>query len=204
MKYTAIGFDYGGVIEGRPSQFFNEMVCRTLDISLTEYELTYFRHNREHNNGKLISQNELWQRFVVDVGKPELLSTLLVAIEDYKSELTVNTDVLELITRLKNNGYKLGLLSNNSVSVGKRLRVDGIDKYFDSFVVSAEIGMMKPDKNIFDYFCSELAVEPNQLIYIDDSEKSLSTAPQCGYTPILFSTYTNLIQQLQALGVDTH
>ncbi len=204
MKYTAIGFDYGGVIEGKPARFFNEMVCRTLDISLPEYENVYFKHNRAHNNGGLISQNELWQRVINDIGKPEKLNTLLSAIEDYKSDLSVNTNVLKLITRLRETGYKLGLLSNNSVSVAQKLRNDGVDKYFDSFVISAEVGLMKPDKQIFNYFCSDLAVDPSELVYIDDSEKSLSTAVQCGYTPVLFNTYTDLVQQLQTLGVDTH
>jgi hypothetical protein len=40
------------------------------------------------------------------------------------------------------------------------------------------------------------------MIFIDDSERSLSTAEQCGYTPILFTGYDELVEQLNSLHVN--
>ncbi len=60
---------------------------------------------------------------------------------------------------------------------------------------------MKPDPEAFYRFCELLKVEPHELIFIDDTKKSLETAPTVGYTPILFQDGASLRKELSALGV---
>lgn len=203
MKYRAIGFDHGGVIEGRSGSEFNKMVCRTLDVSPAEYDSAYFAHNRDTLNGKPISEQELWPRVLEELGKTDLIDQLVDAIAEYKRTNNFTNDrLLTYISSLKESGFKTGLLSNNSVEVAQRLRSAGQDSYFDSFIISAEVGMTKPDPEIFEMLAEQLDVEMHELIFVDDSPQSLSTAEQCGFTPILYTTFDDLIAQLKSLGID--
>src|SRR5690606_36635700 len=114
---------------------------------------------------------------------------------------SINQNVVDLIKQLRNEDYKTGLLSNNSKDGANKMRATGIDKYFDVFVVSAEAGMMKPDRKIFELFEKQLGVQLQELVFIDDANKSLSAARECGFTPILFESYEQLVGTLKKLEV---
>lgn len=201
MNYEAVGFDYGGVIEGKPGSFFNQMVCNTLNIDLTEYQTAYFSHNMSHNDGELITQDEMWKRILQQLQMPEKYDQLQTAIDSYKiTNRTINEEVIAIIKSLRNQGVKVGLLTNNAVAVGERLRQQGTDALFDCFIVSAEVNLSKPDPAIFRLLADQLKVTIDKLVYVDDTEKSLSTATECGFTPVLFSTADDLTTQLSGLG----
>lgn len=203
MKYKAIGFDHGGVIEGRPGSEFNKMICMTLQVSLDQYEHAYFAHNRDTVNDTPISAEDKWKRVLDDLNKSDQFDQLIHAINNYGLTNNItNNRLLRYITSLKEKGFKTGLLSNNSIEVAQKLRDKGQDNYFDIFIISDEVGLTKPDPAIFDLFTKQLGVEMNELIFVDDSPQSLSTADECGYTPILYTTFDDLVLKLKELGID--
>ena len=201
MKYKAIGFDWGGVIEGQPGFVFNKKFCELVGVTEVEYSKVYFRHNRSYNAGKPLTEQELWDRVLTDLGKSDLLDSVEKFSADYRSQKSINKPVLELVDSLKTRGYKVGLLSNNSVETANLLRSAKIDRHFDAFIVSAEVGLMKPDPAIYDLLCDKLGINCTELVFIDDSSQSLSSAKECGYEPVLFTTYETLIKDLQKIKV---
>jgi HAD superfamily hydrolase (TIGR01509 family) len=126
-----------------------------------------------------------------------------MAINDrYKKLLeVVNSDMVALVDQVRDAGYKTGLLSNNSREGGDKMRAKGLDKHFDVFHISEEKGFMKPQTEAFDQFAQELGVRHEELVFIDDSKKSLSTAEACGFTPVLFESYEQLKKQLKELNI---
>ncbi len=204
MKYRAIGFDYGGVIGagGMSGPNFNKRVCQLLDITKERYQEVYFSLNHLINLGEVSTWREFWQIFLEKLGKPEQLEELMAISDEYSRKLLIiNQKIVNLVDELKTKGYKTGLLSNNQVENGKALREMGLDKHFDIFHISAETKFMKPSPEAFSYFAEALDVKLQELIFIDDAPKSLSTAEQCGFTPILFESYDKLTTQLRELGV---
>lgn len=200
MKYKAIRFDFGGVIHGNPGFVFDQGVCRLLGINLEEYRQAYFAHNAKLNNG-LASQVDIWKLVLYDLKQPHMLEPLLKFIDDSNSHKEYNQQVIELIKNLRILGYKLGLLSNNTPETAAKLRSEDFDSLFDSFLISSEIGVSKPSKEAFELLANNLSVSLSELVFIDDSEKSLSTSEECNFTPILFTTYEELVQDLIKLGV---
>ncbi len=81
------------------------------------------------------------------------------------------------------------------------MREKGLDKHFDVFHISAETALVKPEPDAFKHLANELGVEIKELVYIDDSEKSLSTSKECGFTPVLFESYEQLVNDLTRLDV---
>lgn len=66
--------------------------------------------------------------------------------------------------------YKLGIISNGiSVAQKKRLTAGNIYELFHSIVVSDEVGVSKPRKEIFDISLSELGLSNKEVLFIGDS-----------------------------------
>jgi hypothetical protein len=122
-------------------------------------------------------------------------------VADMRVAKQTNQEVLELIDRLRAKGYKTGLLSNNNQQAADKMRTDGLDKHFDVFIVSAEVGVMKPDPEIFNLFAERLGVKLPELVFIDDSKRSLSASEECGFAPVLFESYEQLVKELSKRGV---
>lgn len=200
MKYKAIGFDYGGVIAGRSGHAFAMDIAQLLDIDSETYQRTYAEYKSSVNRGE-ITWEQLWEAFTAKLGKTDKLPAVLELDEQYLEDLNhVRPEMLELIDTLRSQGYKLGLLSNNTPENAKRLREE-LGNHFDILHVSAETGFVKPEPTAFRHFAESLGAELTELIYIDDSQVSLSTASKLGYTPLLFESHDKLKQQLADLGI---
>ncbi len=200
MSIKAIGFDWGGVLCGRPSAVFNEGFAAFADVSVQEFENAYFTHADKLSSQKL-SQEQLWALVLNDLHRSDLIPNVHSAVAELNESNILNQDIFKLVDRLRKNGYKTGLLSNNTQEFADKARADGISEHFDSFIVSAEVGYRKPDPEIFKMFTAELKVDANELVFIDDSAKSLSTADISGYKPILFKNYADLVVELNNLEV---
>jgi FMN phosphatase YigB (HAD superfamily) len=71
----------------------------------------------------------------------------------------------------------------------------------DVVIISAEIGYQKPHKEAFDILFGRLGLAPGQVIFVDDSAKSLEKASEIGYIPILFKDNEQLNDDLRKLGI---
>lgn len=198
-KILAVGFDWGGVLNGQPGYVFGQQIEKLLQISTERYQSAYFSHNKKANRGE-ITWDELWRLVLSDLGMLSKLPEVLV-LNAKSQEKSPNHEVLTLVDTLRMNGYKTGLLSNNSIERAEILRSEGLDKHFDAFHISAETGYVKPEPKAFLHLADELDVLPHQLVFIDDTPRSLSTAKEIGYKPLLFTKYSVLLEDLSKLGV---
>lgn len=199
MNIKAIGFDYSGVIAGLPSTQFNQKICSVLGITLAEYQSTYFRLNYLLNENNL-KPKEFWKKFCEEMNMPEKYNTVIDFL-DSLSQHQIEVDMIELVDTLRAKGFLVGMLSNNTLETANQLRQNGIADHFDVMLISAEIGCSKPSPKAFELFIKELGVSVDELIFIDDTEKSLSTATEVGYHPILFTGYKDLVDILKEYGV---
>jgi epoxide hydrolase-like predicted phosphatase len=203
-QIKAIGFDYGGVIGGvgRIGGNFTKQVSEILGMSEEEYRNVYFSMNDKINTGEIDNWRAFWKLFVEKIGQPDKYEAVAALSDEANKYATdIDQNMIALIDELRANGYKTGLLSNATAEMGRKLRELGVDKHFDVFHISSEIKMMKPDPNVFMNFAEALHVQPNEMVFIDDAEKSLSTATDVGFVPILFSSYDQLKGELSKLNI---
>jgi len=200
MNIRAIGFDYGGVIKGSPGSIFEKGVGDILGVSRELFKKVYFENNFLVNTGKL-SWEEFWKKVLSELGKTEKTPEFFEFLKN-QPKPKINEDVIRLISKLKSSGYKVGILSNNSIEKAQKIRFSEIAKYFDTMVFSEEVGYMKPQLEIFEIFIKNLGIKIEELVFIDDTEQSLKTAKEIGFYPILFTSYENLTKDLQFLGIE--
>ena len=200
LNFRAIGFDYSGVIAGQPG--FMGGVANLLGVPLAELKEIYFQHNRLKNVDG-VPHDELWKIILGKIKREEKSAEVLAYITAKQKQVCINTNMIELIDRLRSLGYKTSLLSNNDLEAAAKMRHDELDRHFDAMVVSAEVGYQKPSPEIFNLFIEKLEVRANELLFVDDSEQSLSLSKEIGFYPVHFKNYDDLVKTLAALVVLT-
>lgn len=200
MAIKAIGFDYWGVVYGVPGYLFMDAMAELLNVQIGELKKVYFIYNHLANVNNT-TWEEVWRHVAEDLGRSELSGDINTFITDWNNDLKVNDNIIALIGILKSRGYKVGLLSNHAKGLREKLVQNKILDCFDVVGVSGEIGIQKPHPGIFYKFCDILSIQTNELVFIDDSHKSLEKAEEIGYVPILYRDYVSLCDRLIELDI---
>ena len=81
--------------------------------------------------------------------------------------------VLPMLERFKRSGLLLGLVTNGQHALQyQKLRLTGLLYVFDEIVVSGDVGVEKPDPEIFAIALEKLGVSPNEAIYVGDNRRN--------------------------------
>jgi len=141
--------------------------------------------------GKLSSQ-ELTQSMADRIG---------VGVDEYRKIIEddeqPNTDVFSFIETELKPAYKIGLLSNATHGEIERKIPQEMRRLFDAEILSAEVGMQKPDVRIFKLAAERLAVDPNECVFIDDREHYLEGATRVGMQTILYKDFKSFKNELE-------
>ena len=78
------------------------------------------------------------------------------------------SDAKEILEYLCKRGYKIGVIANQSFGTAERLRKWGLLRYIDVVAASAELGVAKPDRKIFDIAFEMANCSPKDGIMIGD------------------------------------
>ncbi len=95
-------------------------------------------------------------------------------------------DVLPVLNSLKQNGYKIGIISNIwQFPVNHVLDLFG-DNLIDTFIASCEVGVAKPDKRIFEIAMARLNTSCNEALMIGDNlDQDIKASQSAGMPAIL-------------------
>ncbi|MDP0495993.1 MAG: HAD-IA family hydrolase [Verrucomicrobiota bacterium JB024] len=90
-----------------------------------------------------------------------------------------------ILDRLKARGLKLGILSNNDERLRRLLTALELDGYFDTLVLSAEVGAGKPSPAMFATAQERLGESPEHLMHIGDTpHEDIAGALAAGWTAV--------------------
>lgn len=110
---------------------------------------------------------------------------LTISQEDnFLKNIEIDLKSLETLKKLKQIGFKLGIITNLRIKWGNYFLQE---LGFDYFVSSISTGYRKPDPKIYQKFLEKLNFLANQCVYIDDKIRNLKPAKVLGMTTILLS-----------------
>lgn len=95
--------------------------------------------------------------------------------------------------------YKVAVVSNAGVGTLERVLTDQQRVVFDAQVVSAEVGHVKPDAEIYRLAAERLGVEPSACVFTDDNQPYCDGAEAVGMKAILFRDSQQFIRDLEAI-----
>lgn len=133
------------------------------------------------------SEEDILDHFLTYKGVDLNKSELQEAIDSY---LKFDTQLLDVIKQLKAAGHKIVLLSNANHTFFDRKIYPTFPEFkniFDEIVISSQVGMVKPESEIFLYTLEKTNTRPEEALFIDDSESNVVAAVKLGMNGYLYT-----------------
>jgi HAD superfamily hydrolase (TIGR01509 family) len=93
------------------------------------------------------------------------------------------------------------LLSNASSGYARAILAEhNLSHLFDEIVVSAEVRLVKPSREIFDFMLDKMQLKPKDAVFVDDNKQNVKVAAALGIHSILFTDKDSLEKELHKLG----
>lgn len=109
---------------------------------------------------------------------------------------------LALIDRIRNFGLPVYLLSNiGHWTLRRLLAMYDFWDIFNGRIFSCEIGMIKPEAEIYRYMLDTFCIKPEETVFIDDMAVNTEAAARMGIRTITFRDPAQLSAELSALGL---
>lgn len=200
-QIKAVIFDMGGVLLMNRIEEILQQIAEDLGIDAAE-----FREYQLGYHDRMIKGQLSVKEFSVMMGKKYGLDIDADAIMDvwkrsYQKVMAVNIGLVEIVLKLKEKGYKTGLISNVPDLHANINKDRKLFEVFDVCLLSCEVGMIKPERPIFELAASKLGLKPEECVFIDDREKYLSLPKEMGFSVIQFKDNEQLVNDLDKIGV---
>jgi HAD superfamily hydrolase (TIGR01549 family) len=115
--------------------------------------------------------------------------------EPLRKVATVEPDIKETLTKLKNSGLKLGIVSNTFVcgdSLEKHMEQVGILDFFAPRMYSYQFDFRKPDARIFRFAAERIGEAPQNILFVGDRiNMDIRPALKNGMQAAMKTAYTN-------------
>ena len=189
--------DFGGVLTTNVFESFRAFGRREgID---PEAFLNLFRGNpeavaelRQVETGKL-SEDEFAARLGARLG----VENTDRLIDRLFAEMKPDQPMVAAVRRARAEGIRTGLLSN-SMGAGRYDR-DAFPELFDAVVISGEVGLHKPQREIFELAAERLGLPPVECVFVDDLRENCEGAEAVGMTAVLHRGAERTLPELERL-----
>ncbi|MGV8026260.1 MAG: HAD-IA family hydrolase [Anaerolineaceae bacterium] len=121
----------------------------------------------------------------------------------FEEAFELNQPMLEYIKKLSKS-VKTGLSSNYSNRLRSMLEDDlHIAHLFHTIIISSEVGMVKPDEQIYHIALSRLNVLPQEAIFVDDRIENIEGAARVGMHALHFQNNEQTISEINQLVMES-
>ena len=195
--HTALLVDFGGVLTTSVWDSFADF-CREKGLDEDAVK-RLFRQDPEAmaclrglETGKL-EEDEFEERFAKLLG----LDQATDLIDSMFRGMLPCEPMVEAVRAAGARGVKTGLVSNSwSTSHYDR---DLLDELFDTAVISAEVGLHKPQPEIYRLAAERIAEPPERCVFVDDLRENCEGAEAVGMTAILHRNPAESILRIEEL-----
>ncbi len=197
MNIRAVYFDFGGVLVRTEDKAPRTRLAERLGMSYKEVEGVVFasESSRLASTGA-IPEEAHWQACAEALGVSR--QEMDAIGQEFFAGDVIDTGLLDTIRSLRPQ-YKIGLISNAWSGLRVYISRNGFADIFDHMVISAEVGMMKPDPQIYYHALEQFGVIPQEAVFLDDFEENITGAQAIGMNAIHFTDPRQAIQQLKSM-----
>ena len=189
--------DYGGVLTTNVWESFSAF-CRTEGLDPDRVR-SLFRDNpdalnllRNLETGEL-TEEEFSEQFAPLLG----IANHDGLIDRLFAGMKPDQPMIDSLRHARAAGIRTGLISN---SWGRgRYDRDSFDELFDGVVISGEVGLHKPQPEIFRLAAERIALEPAECVFVDDLRENCAGAEAVGMTAVLHRNTDDTLDRLEEL-----
>ncbi len=196
MSIRAVIFDFGGVL------------VRTIDpsgrqkwearLGLADGELSKIVFDSEAASRAMlgqVSESAIWEHVASTL---RLDAAQLAELErDFWSGDWLDTELVEFLRSLRPR-YKTGILSNAWSGAREAfVNLFGLGQVVDAIIISAEEGVAKPDRRIYQIAAGRLGVQLHEAIFVDDMLENAQAAQAAGMYGVQFKNTPQTINAIK-------
>jgi putative hydrolase of the HAD superfamily len=185
----AVVFDYGGVLCHPPATSDIDRLALTFGLPRDKFWRMYGRLRGPYDRGA-IGAGEYWRTMAQCAGvlltEPELKA---LHARDLAMWSGYDNSMISLAGELRQSGIKTGILSNMLADMLEKLRTEAAWlSLFDVQVYSCELGLVKPEDEIYARLVKEMGVDASRTLFVDDFAPNVEAARRAGLQAVVFES----------------
>lgn len=202
MKHIqAVIWDQGNVLDSHRES--DKAVADALGLSFDDFKKYATPHIRSAHLG--LDELEFLNRICVDAGREPIQERVILEI--YATKRHFNDQLLFINRQLRTLGFKTAVLSNAEKPLVEFLKDKYVESaspntkdvshhYFHTLVYSCDVGLAKPDPEIYLLSCERLEITTKEAVFIDDSARNVEAFQKLGGYAIHHVENRKTIQEL--------
>lgn len=178
-------FDLGGVLVDPTT--LNDDLAAVLDVDRDDFRTAYWVRRLEYDLG--LSSQDYWGDVLARLkvsATTEQLATLIQV--DSEGWTTLRPDAHDLLQRLSASGVQIAVLSNATKEMAAAARASSWASYVSDWFFSAELGLAKPNAELYRHVSTTLGVRTADLVYLEDVQRSVDVAESLGWRAHLWTS----------------
>lgn len=197
MSVRAVFFDLGGVIVRTEYQAPRQHLAERLGMEYDDLVKIVFDSDSGYQASiGAIPPDVHWDSII------KRLKRAAEEVETIRHEFfagdVIDRTLLDFLRSLRGK-YTTGLISNAWGDLREYLLREKMDDAFDHMVISAEVGVVKPEAKIFQIALEQAKVKPKEMVFVDDFAVNIEGCKKLGIKGILFRDPDSVIKQIQAM-----
>ncbi|MGH3251467.1 MAG: HAD family hydrolase, partial [Trebonia sp.] len=183
-------FDYGEVISRAPSQADRAVIASLAgagDGAAGErFWAAYLAHRDGLDEGSGVTA--YWRAIADDIGaRWDQARVHELWAADLRSWLSINPATVDVLADLRAGGTPLALLSNAGPDFASVFRHGPLGDFFSACYVSGELGLLKPQAEIYRHVLDDLGITPAEAVFTDNRASNVAGAEALGNTGHVFT-----------------
>lgn len=181
---------YGGL------RYMGKQIAEETGISESDFRTIWDPSGEDRTLGRMTFE-EVIEKILKRFGhySEELFSTVVMKRKQSKDECfqRLHPGILPMLEGLKASGFRVGLITNCFFEERDSIRAGILFPFFDALCMSCEMGIKKPDAEIFIRCMDELSVLPQECLYVGDGGAGeLEAARKLGMHTLQAMWYLNM------------
>lgn len=201
MTYKNILFDMGNVIIDFAPDYILMQYTKDVRLINSLKHAIFLNPVWAMSDQDLASEDDIY-RSAIEMVDPAHHSLVKEIVQTWYVHKTENQKMFEIIKALKAKGYHIYLCSNAAKSFYHYEKDIASFRHLDGKVISADIKLVKPSADYFNYVLNKYKLKAEECFFIDDLVANIKGAYQCGIDGYWYNGNTDLLQAfLQEVGI---
>jgi glucose-1-phosphatase len=197
MPVRAVFFDFGGVILRTEHQSPRQHLAQRFGMDYDDIDKVVFGSEsaRRASIGE-IKEDAHWAEVLKRLKHPA--SEAKSFQDEFFGGDVIDRKLVEFIRSLRGKIHT-GLISNAWSGLREFVTKENIINVFDTIIISAEIGTMKPSARIYEIALEQAKVKANEAVFVDDVAVNIEACEKIGMKGVLFNNPEESLNRLKDL-----
>ena len=197
MAIRAVFFDFGGVIMRTEYQSPRQKLAERFNMDYDEMDRAVFGSDsaRRASLGE-ITEDAHWSAVMKRFKQPA--SEMQVFRSNFFGGDVIDRNLVEYIRSLRGK-FHTGLISNAWSGLREFITKEKLLDLFDTVIISAEIGVVKPSAKIYEVALNQAKVSADEAVFVDDVQVNIEACEKVGMKGVLFNEPEKSLSRLNHL-----